>query len=103
MTLQVDFTPRASALLAQTAKKWGVDPASVLETLVTEYLPPAETEAKPVLSAKNTAALALLKQRIAAEASDDPEEVRKSNAEAAELLLNLNRNRIESGESPIFS
>ena len=56
-----------------------------------------EPETTPKVSAKNAAAIAYLKQRIAKDATDDPEEIRKADAEVQELMENLNRNRVEAG------
>lgn len=65
-----------------------IDPDAILEVQVYEPDPVK-------VSAKNAAAIAYLNQRIAEEATDDPEEIRKANAEVQELMENLNRNRIE--------
>lgn len=73
-----------------------IAPDAVLEVRV------YEPEILAEISAKNAAAIAYLKQRIAEEATDDPEEIRKADAEVQELMENLNRNRIESGEKPLF-
>lgn len=73
-----------------------IAPGAVLEVSVYE----PETPAK--VSTKNAAAIAYLKQRIAEDATEDPEEIRKADAEAQELMENLNRNRIEAGERPLF-
>ena len=73
-----------------------IAPGAVLEVKV------YEPEALPQISAKNAAAIAYLKQRMAEDATDDPEEIRKSEAEVQELMENLNRNRIEAGERPLF-
>ena len=73
-----------------------IAPGAVLEVKV------YEPEDRPEVSAKNAAAIAYLKQRIAEEATNDPEEIRKANAEVNELMGNLNRNRIEAGERPLF-
>ncbi len=73
-----------------------IAPGAVLEVSV------YEPETAPKVSAKNAAALAYLKQRIADDATDDPEEIRKADAEVQELMENLNRNRIEAGERPLF-
>jgi len=73
-----------------------IAPDAVLEVSVYE----PETPEK--VSAKNAAAIAYLKQRIAEDATEDPEEIRKSDAEVQELMENLNRNRIEAGERPLF-
>ncbi len=73
-----------------------IAPDAVLEVRV------YEPEAMPEVTAKNAAAIAYLRQRIAEEATDDPEEIREADAEVNELIMNLNRNRVESGERPLF-
>ncbi len=73
-----------------------IAPGAVLEVSV------YEPEAAPKVSAKNAAAIAYLKQRISEEATDDPEDIRAADAEVNELMENLNRNRIEAGERPLF-
>ncbi len=60
-----------------------------------------EPASAPKVSAKNDAAIALLESWLAA-APTDPEEIRKADAELNEFMENLNRNRIESGERPLF-
>ena len=61
-----------------------------------------EPETSATISAKNAAAIAYLKQRIAEDATDDPEELRQSDAEVQELMGDLNRNRVEAGDRPLF-
>ena len=73
-----------------------IAPGAVLEVKV------YEPEARPEVSAKNAAAIAYLKQRIAEESTNNLEEIRTANAEVNELIGNLNRNRIEAGERPLF-
>lgn len=73
-----------------------IAPNAVLEVKV------YEPETTPKVSAKSAAAIAYLKQRIAEDATEDPEEIRKADAEVQELMENLNRNRIEAGERPLF-
>ena len=62
-----------------------------------------EPEDQPQVPAKNAAAIALLNRWIAEDATDDPEEIRKADADRNEFLQNLNRNRIESGKTPLFT
>jgi len=78
------------------SRRHEIAPDAVLEVKV------YEPETPETVSAKNAAAIAYLKQRMAEEVTDDPEEIRQSEANLAELLHNLNRNRIESGERPLF-
>lgn len=71
-----------------------------------EFAPDAVLEVKvyaPVVSEKNAAAIALLQSWIEEDATDDPEKLRRADAEIAELTDNLNKNRIDSGERPLFS
>ncbi len=97
--IALDFSPTEEARISTLARQTGLAPSEYVKKLVYEHLPP---ESAPKVSAKNAAAIAYLKQRIAEDATDDPEEIRKADAEVQELLENLNRNRIESGERPFF-
>ncbi len=72
-------------------------PDAVLEVRV--YAPEA---IEPVISEKNAAAIALLQSWIEEDFTDDPEERRRAAAEIADLQNNLNKNRAESGERPLF-
>lgn len=74
-------------------------PDAVLEVSV--YSPRAEA-APPVISEKSAAAIAFLESWIKKDFTDDPEELRKAAAEIADLQDNLNKNRVESGERPLF-
>ncbi len=73
-------------------------PDAVLEVSV--YAP--KVIESPVISEKNAAAIALLQSWIEEDHTDDPEERRIAAAEIAELCDNLNKNRVESGERPLF-
>ena len=76
-----------------------IAPDAVLEVRV--YEPEAVPRAKTELTAETDPGIALLESWIAA-APTDPEEIRQAQAERDEFLQNLNRNRIESGERPLF-
>lgn len=97
MTLSIDFPPHVSARIAAFARKRGIDQETAVERIVTEHLAPEETQR----TAENDPALALLESWLAA-APTDPEEIRDADADRGEFLKNLNRNRIESGERPLF-
>jgi hypothetical protein len=73
-----------------------IAPDAVLEVKV------YEPEAAPPVSTKNAAAIALLQSWLNEEKTDDPEEIRQADADVNEFMENLNRNRIESGERPLF-
>ncbi len=51
---------------------------------------------------ENAAAIAQIQAWGIEEATDDPEEIRQAGADLKELIFSLNRNRIESGERPLF-
>ena len=73
-----------------------IAPGAVLEVKV------YEPEPEPKISSKNAAAVAQLRAWAQEEATDDPEEIRLAQANLDELMYNLNKNRIESGERPLF-
>lgn len=45
---------------------------------------------------------ARLSERLAAEATNDPEEIRKAQEELDEMMRSMNEERIRSGAEPIF-
>ncbi len=96
--IALDLTPIEEAQISNFAQKTGLAPAEYATKLVREHLPLTETSAA---DQERDNAIALLRS-WAADAPTDPEEIRKADAEAAELMENLNRNRIESGERPLF-
>ena len=55
----------------------------------------------PAIGTKNAAAIAYLQERLK-NAPTDPEVIHQAEAELAELHQNLNKNRIEAGERPLF-
>jgi len=101
MQVTLDIKPEISARLNQAAEDRGLNPATLLENLVTEYLPPVKNEAKPKISAKSVAVIALLDEWLA-DAPTSPEEITRAQSEFDALMHNLNRNRLESGESPLL-
>jgi hypothetical protein len=106
LNYNIDVSPQFSEQLTQAARARGIDPTKLLESLVAEHLSSvASTSASvapPAISAKNAAAIAYLDRRVKEEATDDPEEIRKADAEVEGLIQSLNRNRIDSGERPLF-
>ena len=79
--MTLNLSPRIEAALNATAQRMGVDPAALIEQMFEERFPTVETKAVPI----------------------DAEEIRKSEEGVEELMQNLNRNRIETGERPIFA
>ena len=100
--IALDLTPTEEARIFTIARQIGLAPAEYIKKLVQEHLPPIPIVTAPTIDAENAAAIAQLQAWLKEEATDDPEEIRKADAEVAELMDNLNRNRIESGERPLF-
>jgi hypothetical protein len=101
MTLQLELPPQIEAWLAAEAQQSGLSPGDVALRVIEERaatLPARTVTPAPAIDAKNAAAIAWLDKRIAEEASDDPEEIRKADEEVAELKRNLNANRAATGE-----
>ena len=119
MVLSIDFTPREEAWLAEEAARKGIAPAEIVRRLVDERLESAPDEGVPLEefpgesagsaapsvqngsgadAAKNAAAIAYLRRRMRAEATTDPDEMRKADEELAEFRRQLNANRLAAGE-----
>lgn len=99
--IALDLTPTEEARISTVARQTGLAPAEYVKKLVQEHLPPLPTEAIPPTDEENAATIALLKSWLAA-APTDPEEIRQAEADLDEFMQNLNRNRLESGERPLF-
>ena len=100
--IALDLSPTEEARISTVARQTGLAPAEYVKKLVQEHLPTVSPAPALVIDEENAAAIAYLKRRIAEEATDDPEEIRKADAEVQEFMENLNRNRIEAGERPLF-
>ncbi len=99
--ITLDLSPTEEAEIFMVARQTGLAPADYVKKLVKENLPPVQPVETPAVDTENAAAIALLESWIA-EAPTDPEEIRQAEAERSEFLNNLNKNRIESGERPLF-
>jgi hypothetical protein len=99
--ITLDLTPTEESQVSIIARQSGLAPAEYVKKLVQENLPPVPAETAPTPAAKKTAAIALLESWIEA-APTHPEEIRRAEAERNEFLQNLNQNRLESGEIPLF-
>ena len=99
--IALDLTPTEESRIFTAARQTGLAPAEYVKKLVTEHLPPLGTST-PVIDSENAAAIAQLQAWRKEEATHDPEEIRQAEVELNELMHNLNRNRIESGERPLF-
>lgn len=95
--MNYDISPQIVARLNIAAQIRRIDPS---QSLIADSLPPVPLEVQfgPVIDAENAAAIAWLEQRMAEDATDDPEEIRKADEEVADLRRNLNANRAATGE-----
>ena len=55
----------------------------------------------PVIDEKSAALILYLQERLK-NALTDPEEIKQAEREQEELLHNLNKNRLDAGERPLF-
>ena len=101
MNLNVELSPQVSDRLKAEARVRGIEPVALLEILVTEYLPSVETSPTISLPATGRAA-ARLRQRLAAEATEDPETIRLAEVALEEMKQSMNAERLRSGAGPIF-
>ena len=100
--ITLDLTPTEEAEITTIAWQTGLAPADYLKRLVKEHLPSIAITPAQAIDEENAAAIAQIQAWGREEATDDPEEIRQSEADLSELILNLNRNRIESGERPLL-
>ena len=98
MTLTIDLTPAEEARLAAAVRRTGAEPADVMRKLVTEHLPPAETEG----DARNAASISLLQSWLVEDATDDSNEICRAEEELAEFKHNMNANRAATGERLVY-
>lgn len=99
--IALDFTPAEEARISTAAWRVGLSPTECVKKLVEEHLPQVETLSASAADEAATA-IALLESWASEEATNDPEEIREADAALNEFMQNLNRNRVESGESPLF-
>jgi len=100
MNLHLDVSPQTEARLTAAARQRGIDVASLIEKLAVDYLPPANI---PQGSAdEESAAVIAMLEGFLTESPTDPEEQRQAEIEFEEFKQNLNANRVEAGERPLF-
>ena len=118
MILTLDFTPQATAWIDAQARQRGLQPAEFILALVDERIPfengihtaPADpipatvpsAQEIPRIDEESARAIAMLNRYAEEDATDDPEEIRKSEEEYEELKRNLNANRAITGNLPVF-
>lgn len=91
MTLNIELTPEQAARLIAAARQQGMDPTAMIQKLVADHLPPVTV---PVPDAENQALIALLDSWSAEDATDDPQELERRDAQTKELMSNLAANRL---------
>lgn len=95
MTITLDLAPDVGAILEARARAQG----QPLE----EYLRSAlEGLASATRPDKQKAAIALLASWRAEDATDDPVELARRDAELEEFKANMNANRAEEGRGPVY-
>jgi len=92
--ITLNLTPTEEAHIVTVAHQTGLAPAEYVKKLIQEHLPLAAATALPTVDDENTAAIAQLRAWRKEEATDDPEEIRRAEADLRELMQALNRNRI---------
>ncbi len=95
MTLTLELTPQEEATLNQQASVQNID----VNTLVRVRLFGATKASLPLV--KHSGLAAILQAWTEEDATDDLVQIRKSEEEAAELLQNLQTNRVDFGEGHI--
>ena len=100
MTLTIDFTPQEEVWLNAQAAQQGLPPAEIVRRLVGERLPApngtptAPENVYPVIDAENQALIDLLRSWREEDATDDPHELERRDAETQELLSSVEANRL---------
>ncbi|HLK58777.1 MAG TPA: hypothetical protein VKU00_19550 [Chthonomonadaceae bacterium] len=101
MTLTFEVTPEL-ARRVEEARQHGIDVDALVERSLAN-LPELATSTKPPApDAENQALIDLLRAWREEDATDDPNELERRDAELAEFKANLNANRAQSGEEPVF-
>lgn len=100
MHVSFDLSSQVADRLTAVARIRGVQPADVLESLVTQYLPPVES-AQNVFPPTGRAANRL-RARLVAEATDDPETIREAQEALDEMKRSMNEERHRSGAESLF-
>ena len=103
MTLTIDLTPQTEAWLNTEAQQHGLPLNDFIRRVIEERVPSAaKPESALLLTEKNKEVIALMDEWLA-KAPTAPEEIQQVEDEINELMENLNQNRIDAGESSLFS
>ena len=99
--MNIDFGPQIEDQISSIARQIGIAPAEVVKRVVAGTLPALPPPS--IVSERNKAAIAALRSWRDQDATDDPEEIRKAEAELAEFKRNIDANRTETGDHPVYS
>lgn len=107
MTLAIELTPYEEDWLNAEAAQRGVHPADIVRRLLDEQIPipPSSSEVAsttPDIDAESAAIIAYFDRRLADEALDDPDEIRKAEQDLAEFKRNMNANSVAAGERLVY-
>lgn len=104
MSITIELKPDIEARLCQESRTRGVDPEEIVRQLVESAFPPELTDEQRRLAqiVKNQKARELLRKWREEDASGDPDEIVRAEAEFEEFKRNMNLNRELSGERPIY-
>jgi hypothetical protein len=94
MTLVLELPPELEGRLELAAKEHDTDVAEYARQVLSEHLPPSSGTVDPTI--------ALLDQWLEEDATDDPEELRRAEAELAEFKAAMNANRAAVGAPPVY-
>jgi hypothetical protein len=92
MSIIVELAPEKEKALYEEARRRGVDSHEYARQLIEAHLPDPE----------NIALAHLMQDWIEEDATDEPAEMERRDAEWQELKAGLNANRAAAGERPLF-
>ena len=94
MSITIELNPQDEARLIAAAKAEGVDSAAIVQQLIHNYLPQPKAVINRAPDAENQRAIDLLRSWREEDATDDEEELERRDRENAELMQNLEANRL---------
>lgn len=104
MTITLELQPEEIAKLTEQAQAQGVDVATMMRRLIGQAASAKSvmSEAQTIADPANTASIALLESWLAEDATDDPAEIDKVEAEMEEFKQGINAARAEAGARLIY-
>ena len=104
MSITIELKPEIQDRLCRESQQRGVDPAEIVQQLIESAFPAELTdeERRQAQIAKNQKANELLRRWREEDATDEPEEIARAEAQREEFKRNMNLNRELAGERPIY-